>query len=70
MDRVMLDQPLLDFFFLRCQHNALPAHLTRALTIFGHNIRAFVEDLDEAIGLGALEVIRGGSRVVFLHITL
>jgi len=70
VDRVMLDQPLLDFFFLRCQHNALPAHLARAFTIFGHNIRAFVEDLDEAIGLGALEVIRGGSRVVFLHITL
>ena len=70
MNRVMLDQPLLDFFFLRCQHNALPAHLTCAFTIFGHNIRAFVEDLNEAIGLGTLEVIRGGSRVVFLHITL
>ena len=70
MDRVVLSQPLLDLFFLRRQHDALPAHLTRALTIFGHDIRAFVEDLDQAVGLGAFEVIRGGSRVVFLHITL
>ncbi len=70
MDRVMLRQPLLDLFFLRGENNALPAYLTRTLTIFGHDIRTFVEDLDQAIGLGALEMIRGGSRVVFLHTTL
>ena len=69
VDRIMLNQPLLDFFFLRCQHNALPAHLTRAFTIFSHNIRAFVEDLDQAIGLGALEVIRGRGSMMLLHMT-
>ena len=70
MDRVVLDQPLLDLFFLRSQYNALPAHLTGALTIFGHDIRAFVEDLDQAVGLGPLEVIRGGGSMMLLHISL
>ena len=70
MDRIVLNQPLFDLFLLRSQDNALPAHLTRPLTIFSHDIRTFVEDLDQAVSFGALEVIRRGSRMVFLHITL
>jgi len=66
----MLCQPFLDFFFLRSQNHPLPAHLTGPLTIFRHYIRTFVENLNQAIRFGPFEVVRGGSRMVFLHIPL
>ena len=67
VDRIVFRQPLLDFLFLGRQNHPLPAHLTRPLTIFRHNIGTFVEDLNQAVRLGPFEVVRGGSSMVFLH---
>src|SRR5258708_1675099 len=70
VNRIVLRQPLLNFFFLSRQNHSLPAHLTRPFTIFRHDIGAFVEDLNQAVGLGPFEVVRGGSSMVFLHTVL
>jgi len=66
----VLDQPLLDFFLLSGQHNTLPTDFTGALAIFSHYVRAFVEDLDQSVSLGTLEVVGRWSRMVFLHTPL
>lgn len=70
VDRIMLGQPFLNFLFLRRQNHSLPAHLTRTFTIFRHDIGTFVQNLNQAVGLGPFEVVRGGSSMVFLHTIL
>ena len=70
VDRIMFRQPLLNFLFLGRQNHPLPAHLTRPFAILRHDIGTFVEDLNQAVGLGPFEVVRGGSRMVFLHTIL
>ena len=70
MNRIVLRQPFLNFLFLRRQNHSLPAHLTRPFAIFCHDIGTFVEDLNQAVGFGPFEVVRGGSSMVFFHTTL
>jgi len=66
----MLGQPLFNFLFLGRQNHPLPTHLTRTFAIFRHDIGTFIENLNQAVGLGPFEVVRGGSSMVFLHTTL
>ena len=67
LHRIVLTQPLLNFFFLSGQDNTLPFHLTGPLAVLSHYVRAFIEDQDEAVRLSAFEVVRGGGSMVFLH---
>ena len=55
--RVVIEQPLLDLFLLSGQYDALPFHDAGALAVLGHDIGAFVQDLNQAVGLGPFEVI-------------
>ena len=64
----MFAEPPLDLFFLRGQYDPLPFHYTRALTVLRHDIRTFIEHLDEAIGLCPLKMVRRKGRLVFLHL--
>ena len=59
----MLAQPLLDFFSLRREHDALPFQDAGSLAVLGHNIRAFVQHLDQTVGFGSLKVVGGKGRV-------
>jgi len=64
----VLAEPFLDLFLLRGQHDTLPFHFAGPLTVLSHYVRAFIEDQNEAVRLGPLEVVGRGRRMVFLHL--
>jgi hypothetical protein len=64
---IVIAQPLLNFFPLSGEDDALPFHYAGSLTVFGHNIGALVEHLDQAIRLGAFKVIRRERGMMLLH---
>jgi len=70
VDRVALAQPPFHHLSLRGEHNALPGDGTRAFTVFSHDVRTFVEDLDDAIRMSPLEVVRRKGCVMILHLVL
>jgi hypothetical protein len=61
-------QPLLNQFPLRGQHDALPFHRARTLTVLSHDVRALIEHLDKPTGFCTLELVRRETGVVFLHL--
>ncbi len=64
----MLAQPLLNQFPLRGQHDALPFHRARALTVLSHDVRTLIEHLDEPPGFCPFELVRREIGMVFLHL--
>ena len=68
--RVMATEPLLDFFPLRSDHDALPFDHARTLTILGHKVGTFVQHLDEAVRFGPFECKRWKRSMFFFHSTL
>lgn len=64
----MLQEPFFNGFSLCGEHDTLPFDYTRALAIFSHYIRTFVEHLDESFCLGSLEAVGGEGSVLFLHL--
>jgi hypothetical protein len=68
---VVLAQPFFDLLALRSNHHTLPFYGARALTVLSHDVRSFIEDVDEAVCLSPLEVVRReGSVIFFLHLNL
>ena len=70
MNRITLTEPAFHHFSLGCEHHSLPSTQTSSFAVFRHYIRAFVEDLDDAVGVSPLEVIGGESSVMVLHLVL
>jgi hypothetical protein len=65
---IALKKTRLNHFPLGRRKDALPTKVARALAVLSHDIGVFVDDLDEPVGLGALEVVTRKSSVVFLHL--
>jgi hypothetical protein len=65
--RIVAIQPLLNFFLLGRNHNALPFHDSRPFTVLSHNVGTFIEYLDEALSLGSFEAERSKCGMVFFH---
>ncbi len=57
LHRVAFSQPFFNDFALGGKNNSLPLHKTSALAIFRHDVRPFVQYLDDAIRGGPSEVI-------------
>jgi hypothetical protein len=68
--RIMATQPLLDFFPLGSDHDALPFDDARTFTILGHKVGALVQHLDEAVRFGPFECKRRKRSMFFFHSTL
>lgn len=66
----MLEEPFFDRLSLTCQDHPLPFSDTSSLTVLGHYIGTFIEDLDQAFGLGPFEAIGGESGMLLLHLLL
>jgi len=67
LGRIMVVKELLNFFLLRRQHDAMPLHDPRALTIFGHDVGTLVEHLDQAVRFCAFESEGRKRLMVLLH---
>ena len=70
MDWIAFAQPFFNLFSLGRQYDTLPGNCSGALTIFGHDVRTFVENLNDPIRVGSLEVIRRKCCVMVLHLVL
>ena len=66
----MLVQPSLNLLFLSGKYDALPFHYSGALAVFGHDVRAFIENFDKAIRLCPFKAERRKRTLVFLHVLL
>jgi hypothetical protein len=67
-DRVMVAQPLFDFFSLSGQYDSLPFHNARTFTVLRHDVGTFVQHLDQAVRLCPFKVVRRKRRMVFVHL--
>jgi len=67
---VVFPKPFFDHFPLRCQDDSNPFHCARTLVVFSHDIRGFVEDLDQTVRLVPPEVVSREGCMVFLHLLL
>jgi uncharacterized membrane protein YccC len=64
----VLSQPLFNHFFLGGQNHTLPFDGASAFTVLSHDIRTLIQDLNNALSLSPLKVIRRERGVVFLHL--
>ena len=68
--RIVIEKPLLDLFFLSGQYDALPFHDAGALAVLSHDVGTLIEDLNQAVSLGPLEVVGRKCGVAVLHLYL